>query len=196
MAKTEQTKDRKTELVEAAAGLLAQHGEAGFNLREVANAVGIKLASLQYHFPTKADLISAILQQTLETYLDEIEAELAALDGSPKAQLEAAFWALSRIDDLDDVEVRLEIHLWSMAQNDPSVRAALQNYHRFYINKLADLIVAARPEIEKDEAKKRAVLIASMQEGSMLFTDEKVIGVPHKTIREQVFKTTLKIALA
>ena len=196
MAKNEQTKDRKTELVEAAAGLLAQHGEAGFNLRDVANAVGIKLASLQYHFPTKADLVSAILQRTLETYLEEIEADLAALGGDPETQLEAAFRTLSRLDELDDVEVRLEIHLWSMAQNDPSVHAALQSYHRFYIGKLTSLIVAARPEIGPDQARKRAVLIASMQEGSMLFTDQGTTGVPHKAIREQVFRVTLEIAMA
>lgn len=196
MTKSKQTEDRKAELVMAAAELLSQYGEAGFNLREVANAVGIKLASLQYHFPTKADLVGAVLKHIRETYVDDIDAEMAAADADPVEQLKVALRALIRIDDLQENEVRLEIHLWSMALNDPMVSDAMKASHGYYLDRLSDLIAAANPDLEKAEARMRAVMIASLQEGSMLFMNEETAGIPHRRIRGSVFESALRIALA
>lgn len=39
--------------------------------------VGTKLASLQYHFATKADLLAAVLKQIMDAYLEEVEATIA-----------------------------------------------------------------------------------------------------------------------
>ncbi|MEL6689297.1 MAG: TetR family transcriptional regulator [Pseudomonadota bacterium] len=188
--------DRKTKLVMAAAELLSQHGEAGFNLREVANAVGIKLASLQYHFPTKADLVGAVLKHILDAYVQDIDSQLAAADPDPKEQLKVTLRALSRIDDLAEEEARLEIHLWSMALNDRQVSDAMKVSHRYYLDRLTALIEAANAGLDPMEARQRAVMIASVQEGSMLFMDEGTAGLPHRDIRERVFQTTLKIAFA
>jgi TetR/AcrR family transcriptional repressor of nem operon len=45
----------------AAAKLVAQaHGYAGLNFRDLAQQVGIKAASIYYHFPSKAELATAL----------------------------------------------------------------------------------------------------------------------------------------
>lgn len=186
---------RKSEIVLAAAALLEEHGEAGFSLREVAKVVGMKLASLQYHFPNKAALMTAILNRVMDTYLGEIEAAVASAGNDPVQQLKSAARALSGLGDTEADEVRLEIHLWSMALTDPLVRKTLNECHKYYIDKMAGMIAAANSKIGAQEAQKRAVLIASLQEGSMLFMDEEVTGLSQVNLGESIYKATIMIAL-
>ena len=60
----------------AAAKLVAQaHGYAGLNFRDLAEQVGIKAASIYYHFPSKADLAAAVAKRYWEdsaTYLESL----------------------------------------------------------------------------------------------------------------------------
>ena len=187
---------RKAEIVMAAAALLEEQGEAGLSLREVAKVVGMKLASLQYHFPNKAELMTAILNHIMDAYLSEIEAAVAHAGSDPVEQLKSAARALSGLGETEADDGRLEIHLWSMALTDPLVRKTMDECHKHYIDKIASMIVAANSAIDSEEAQKRAVLIASLQEGSMLFVDEEITGLSQDDFCECVYRATINIALA
>ena len=187
---------RKAEIVLAAAALLEEHGEAGLSLREVAKVVGMKLASLQYHFPNKAELMTAILNHIMEAYLVEIDAAVASAGTDPVEQLKSAARILSGLGQTEASDGRLEIHLWSMALTNPSVRKTMNACHKYYIDKMAGMIVAANSAVDSQEARRRAVLIASLQEGSLLFVDYEVTGLSEKTICESIYQTSIHIALA
>lgn len=71
----------------AAARLVAQaRGYGGLNFRDLADAVGIKAASIYYHFPSKADLGAAVAKRYREDNADALEA-LAVETGDPAACL-------------------------------------------------------------------------------------------------------------
>ncbi|APO66756.1 TetR family transcriptional regulator protein [Rhizobium gallicum] len=64
------------------------HGYGGLNLRDLANEVGIKAASIYHHFPSKADLAAAIAErywQDTKAWLDEV----ASQRGDPTESLRA-----------------------------------------------------------------------------------------------------------
>jgi TetR/AcrR family transcriptional repressor of nem operon len=64
------------EAILAAARRLAQaHGYNGLNFRDLAQAVGIKAASIYYHFPSKADLGLAVARR----YWEDAASGLAAI---------------------------------------------------------------------------------------------------------------------
>lgn len=66
------------EAILAAARQAAQsRGYAGLNFRELADTVGIKHASLYYHFATKADLGAAVARRYWEDTAAELDAMLA-----------------------------------------------------------------------------------------------------------------------
>ena len=69
------------EKILAAARRIAQaHGYNGLNFRDLADAVGIKAASIYHHFPSKADLGAAVARR----YWEDSAAALEALSaGSP-----------------------------------------------------------------------------------------------------------------
>jgi len=76
----------RDKILKAATGIAQAHGYGGLNLRTLAEQVGIKAASLYYHFPSKADLAAAVAQR----YAKDSAATLAALAtdaGDPAACL-------------------------------------------------------------------------------------------------------------
>lgn len=86
--------DTKTNLMDAAEQQVRQKGADGFSYADLSAQVGIRKASIHYHFPTKSDLLTAIMAR----YSQEV---LATLDGyvdlfpTPKEQL-IAFVAFYR----------------------------------------------------------------------------------------------------
>ncbi len=69
------------EMILAAAKPVAQaHGYNGLSFRELAKAVGIKSASLHYHFPTKGDLGAALARRYTEGAGEGLERILAETD--------------------------------------------------------------------------------------------------------------------
>jgi TetR/AcrR family transcriptional repressor of nem operon len=70
----------------AAAKRVAQaHGYAGLNFRDLAQEVGIKAASIYYHFPSKADLAAAVAKR----YWEDSAAYLESLLKNSSGPLEA-----------------------------------------------------------------------------------------------------------
>lgn len=60
---------KKEELLKVAENKVRQGGYNNFSFREIANEVGIKSASVHYHFPTKADLGAALAHQYTDAFL-------------------------------------------------------------------------------------------------------------------------------
>ncbi|NWB89284.1 MULTISPECIES: TetR family transcriptional regulator [Pseudomonas] len=61
-------------ILEAAKGAAQIHGYSGINFRTIADAVGIKNASIYYHFSSKADLGAAVARRYWEDTASVLEA--------------------------------------------------------------------------------------------------------------------------
>jgi TetR/AcrR family transcriptional regulator, transcriptional repressor for nem operon len=61
------------------------HGYSGLNFRDLAETVGIKAASINYHFPNKAALGEAVARR----YWQDIAADLDAISAEAQTPLEA-----------------------------------------------------------------------------------------------------------
>jgi len=79
--------DTKSQLMDAAQKLCQTRGYNGFSFHDLAKIVGIRTASIHYHFPTKADLGKALIvnyRQRMEMALAEIERRESTLSGRLK----------------------------------------------------------------------------------------------------------------
>ena len=56
---------RRQELVRAAFQLIAKNGFEGLRTRDVADLVGVNIATLHYYFPTKESLIRGVLEHAM-----------------------------------------------------------------------------------------------------------------------------------
>lgn len=70
------TKDTKTALLDAAERAVRSRGFDGFSYADLSEDVGIRKASIHYHFSTKAELSAALMKryrETLQSACEEIE---------------------------------------------------------------------------------------------------------------------------
>lgn len=82
------TASAREEILDAAAELFAQRGYAATSTRLIAEAVGIRQASLYYHFDSKEHILAELLEATVRPSLD-YAAELGRQSTPPAAALHA-----------------------------------------------------------------------------------------------------------
>ncbi|SOE87566.1 transcriptional regulator, TetR family [Burkholderia sp. YR290] len=70
----QRTASSSDKILTVATKIAQAHGYGGLNLRTLAEEVGIKAASLYYHFPSKADLAAAVAKHYWENAAAALEA--------------------------------------------------------------------------------------------------------------------------
>lgn len=78
--------DTRERVMDAAQGLIQGRGYTGCSIKDVAEAVGLRTATIHHHFPTKGDLGAAVARR----YREAIKArlgEIVARDASPAGRL-------------------------------------------------------------------------------------------------------------
>lgn len=74
---------KRDEILDVSEAMIRRVGFNGFSTRDVAEAVGIKAASVHYHFPTKADIGVAVTGRYTSRFLEDL-GDPGAFDGDIK----------------------------------------------------------------------------------------------------------------
>ena len=91
--------DTVTRIVDIAEGMARSGGYCGFSFREIAQEIGIKPASVHYHFPTKADLAVALVDRYTDRFINALGAPDDAAPSEKRQQYIAAFARALHDDD-------------------------------------------------------------------------------------------------
>ncbi|NJK61589.1 MAG: TetR/AcrR family transcriptional regulator [Synechococcaceae cyanobacterium SM2_3_1] len=78
--------DTKTKILDVAQALIQRSGVNGMSYQDIAEAVGIRKASVHTHFPRKDDLLIALLDRYDDRFLRVVDGILATSD-SPQGKL-------------------------------------------------------------------------------------------------------------
>jgi len=166
--------ERRTEILIAAIGLIADEGYASLSMRALARVVGMKLGSLQYHFRSSDELLKAIVGFVSASY-DESFGELRK-NTKQNLRQNNAHPSLEEIvafvmDDKAGANIvsdKLWPQLWAMQQVEPLVSDLVDNIYSTYLKVLEQAlrnVGASAPRAE-------ALLLMSMLEGSTIFLGE------------------------
>ncbi|MEL6160359.1 MAG: TetR/AcrR family transcriptional regulator [Cyanobacteria bacterium J06627_32] len=74
------TASRSEEILAVAQDLMQTRGYNGFSYRDIAAVIGIKSASIHYHFPTKGDLGQAVMARYCDRFSQSLESLLTTHD--------------------------------------------------------------------------------------------------------------------
>ena len=81
----------------AAEALFRQRGYNVVTMRDIAEEVGIRQASLYYHFPSKEQLFITVIEQVFERHRNGLQQVLAEAGSDLRSQLDAAsHWFISQ----------------------------------------------------------------------------------------------------
>jgi TetR/AcrR family transcriptional repressor of nem operon len=159
--------DMREALMSEARAAVQAHGYNALSFRELAKAVGIKSASVHYHFPTKGDLGAALAHR----YTQEGAAVLEDL----LAQSRDARWCMDRYIEIFRAALvndnRMCLCGIMGAEYDdlpPGVRTEIDAFAQVNIGWLERVLALTKSKRDKTALKEQAVAIYAAIEGAQL----------------------------
>ncbi|MCB8882638.1 TetR/AcrR family transcriptional regulator [Acidisoma cellulosilytica] len=146
-------------ILEAARRKAQAHGYGGLNLRDIASDVGIKAASIYYHFPGKAELGAAVAKRYWEDTAKNLEA-LTTQIGDPIKALNAYPGLFRR--SLEE-ENRMCLCSFMAAEYDDlpdAVKTEVQAFADINVAWLSTMLAAALIPKAKCQTRARAIFAA------------------------------------
>jgi AcrR family transcriptional regulator len=181
---------RKTieRILECAQNELVAGGYAGFTMRHVAEAAGISPGHLAYHYPTKQDLLHAMVRQIITELSRQFSALLSNPDLSYSRGLEQ-FVRQLLTDSITENIVRTFRELWVISLHDEVVCNAVDDLYDALMGSVVELLQRSLPDADPRAIRESIQLLALVSEGSaVLYGTRQARAVPHERIIEIVIK--------
>jgi AcrR family transcriptional regulator len=152
---------RRPQLLEAAAGVIAERGIAATRIADVAERAGTSPPAVLYWFDSKDELLAEALTVDEERFYGKLTERLEALD-SPRKRL----WLLLE-SSAAEYDSRLWMEIWTRALRDPSTRRVRRRLDQRWRAQIAEVIRDGQNAGEFGEADPDdvALLLASLIDG-------------------------------
>ncbi len=161
------TADTKQTIMNAARAAVQAHGYNALSFRELAKEVGVKSASIHYHFPTKGDLGAALARR----YTDEAAAyfdELLARSSDPETCIRN-YTKVFRAALLNDNRMCLCGIMAAERDDLPAeVRAQVDRFTDVNVRWLVKVLSLQKPKMDEAALHQRALAIFAAIEGAQL----------------------------
>ena len=158
---------RVQDILDAGLRVLVDDGHGALSLRRVAEATDMRLSNLQYYFPTREALLSALMSREFDRHALSLEARVAAAGPDAARRLEAALDYLLA-DQQDPASCALVWDLWAMAARDPVAAEIMDRYYQRFIAGTAALLRDVGFDGDEGLVNRRAALIVALLEGASL----------------------------
>lgn len=164
---------RREALLEAAEHVLVTAGNANATMRNFAAASNVRIGHLQHYFPTRSDLMQALLDRVLQrslTWMRESTGVDLERDSHARITREESGQIASSLmqQQNDPTTVRLYVEIWAMAASDDAIAAVLRDFYSQYAEYVQLIVKRAQPEMETATQQARANSIVALLEGAAL----------------------------
>ncbi len=187
--RTAQGTARRDALVAAARRVLVDDGLEAFVLRRIADAAGMRLGNLQYYFPTRDDLLEAVVRAELEHDLAALHVAGGDAAADPERRLAGAIAVLLAGWQAGGGGVYAPVALLAL-HDERHATLRREIYRRFYAE-LAVVVRAVDPSATAQEARARAVLVTALVDGAAL-----QLGVLGAAARRRLVADLTPVAVA
>jgi AcrR family transcriptional regulator len=152
---------RRPQLLEAAAGVIAERGIAATRIADVAERAGTSPPAVLYWFSSKDELLAEALTVDEERFYGELTERMDALE-RPRDKLR-----LMLETSADEYDWTLWMELWTRALRDPAARQARQRLDNRWREEIAAVIRAGQGagEFGDSDADEVALLLSSLLDG-------------------------------
>jgi AcrR family transcriptional regulator len=119
------SRESRTLILDAAERLFAERGFDATPTAAIANLAGVPKGLLFYYFPTKPDLLRALVTERLD--LDSVDISALVASGDPARTL---LNVTRRLQELEEQSAVRRVIVWREHRTHPEVRARLRDYRR------------------------------------------------------------------
>ena len=174
--------DQRSHILATALDLMSERGAPDTSMRNLADACGLNVATLYHYFPSKNDLVHAVIED--RRYLDRLAEDLPPIDRTlaPRERVEAILAWLWRAT-LDE-EALVRLILGESLRAEPAALAIvgllIEAMDAVFEVWLTDLV----PELEGDPAAMarvvRGQVIAWLIEGILVAPTDRAASFDHR----------------
>ncbi len=136
--KRESGEDRRLAIARAARAIIAEKGLEGLRTRDIAAHVGINVATLHYHVPSKEALIALVA----ETLRDDFKAQSARHPRTGKSALQCLYLEFDdfreTVEDMPDLIIVLT-EMVERARRDPAIAEIITPLYDFWRLQFAEI---------------------------------------------------------
>ncbi|NOX81803.1 MAG: TetR/AcrR family transcriptional regulator [Alphaproteobacteria bacterium] len=191
--KTAKAGETIRKIIAAARQVFIEVGHAGLTQRDVAEAAGIAVGNLTYHFPTKRALLDAMLQEVLADYLDD---HIRQYQASPNQPLQILLNVVESYVRNARHAHRFFYHMWGYAGCDEDVKHKIRSYYQAVGRFIYYLVRAANPKLNDTQIRRATLQLSSVEEGIKLFIgmgpgDDSSIAAAEEDIRQLTEKIVM-----
>lgn len=168
-----------------------QRGLDDVSMRQVAACLGLSLAALQYHYPTKGELLDAYVKHSLDIYREKID-QIAA-DSGRETSFVNVLEFIAR-ETLVVAKGGALAMIESRAIHDEASRRAIHHFSKSYIETMNSIIGSHFPTLTPEESLLSASLVCAQLEGiSTIFEPACSIGADPSTLLAAVVQSAASI---
>ncbi len=177
-------------VVRAAKHVFLISGGSQFSIRGVAKEAELSMGAVQHFYPTRDQLLAAVLEYVVNDYEAEWERVSRDFPFNGEERLLQALEYLA--GDISQAETRkFFFALWALSCHNSFAAALQEEMYAHHVRNLAAFVGAARPGFSERECLDAAVQIAALTDGLMLFTAP---GAKHFSSRVSVVRLVKKAA--
>ncbi|WP_168453990.1 TetR/AcrR family transcriptional regulator [Sphingopyxis microcysteis] len=155
---------RRTDLIEATAAVLAEHGLAGTNVRAICAKAGVSPGLLRHYFGGIDDLVAATYQATSDRMDAIFAAAVTGAGADPRARLTAYLTASFRPPVTDPELLGAWTAFWALARSDARMAEIHAESYAGYRARLGELLTACGAR----DAERLAIMLTAMVDGLWL----------------------------
>lgn len=160
--------DTREQILHAALHLLVEQGYRAMTMRRIAAQCGIQLGNLTYHFPTREDLVQALLEAVISSY--EIEFDpIVRMPGIPPEQRLFDLCALILEDIRTKKTTRVFLELWALSNHDRFVSERVAELYARARAPLVEIVEEMRPDLAPEKRAAMVLFISAAMEGLTVF---------------------------
>ena len=177
---------RRPELLAAAAAVIRERGLENARVVDVADEAGTSAPSVLYYFASKAELLKEALTSAEERFYEDLEIELAGIEGARERMLRIVQHGAGE----GDYDAALWMELWARALRDPELAATRAELDGRWRRSIADVVRYGqeRGEFGPAEPEEFAVLLASLLDGLAVQIALRDMEVTPDRVRELAVK--------
>ncbi|WP_438863673.1 TetR/AcrR family transcriptional regulator [Neptunicella sp.] len=148
----------KTEILDAAELLFAEHGFADTSLRAITTKASVNLASVNYHFGSKKMLIQEVLQRYLQVLAPALEKQLTVLlQHNPQPTMDQVFNSLVEplllLNSVQKQGTAIFVQLLGRGYSESQghLRKYIQTHYGGVLKRFVEAVHLAAPELPASE---------------------------------------------
>jgi AcrR family transcriptional regulator len=151
---------RKTQVLDAAAGVIASRGADATRFIDVSEASGVPVSTLQYYFGSREDLLVAAFRHASEAEITALAASLETVQDPWEQLTHIVHAALTGYGP--DAPGVLWVEAWRFAMRDPEMRADVLNDNAAWRSLIAGVVASGieSGQFQTDLAPERVAVLA------------------------------------